>query len=132
MAKAAKEPKKSKKGGKKGAAEVDPQAARVVRLRSHPRARRHIAAAKGWGGLGGFAVTLWLSLQAGVPAFDAMARSLMAGIGLYVVAWACAIVVWRQIAVAEVRAGRRRVEEANAELLRAHEEQAAAELAAAA
>jgi len=118
MAKAdkGKDAKKGKKG-KKGAAEADPQAERVVRLRSHPRARRHIAAAKGWGGLGGFAVTLWMSLQAGAPAIDAMSRALMAGIGLYIVAWTFAIVVWRQIAVGEVRAARRRIEDANQQLL---------------
>jgi uncharacterized membrane protein YccC len=116
MAKAKdKEPKGAKKG-KKGA-EEDPQAARIVRLRSHPRARRHIAQAKGWGGLGGFAITLWMSLQAGAPAFDAMSRALMAGVGLYIVAWAFAIVVWRQIAVGEVRAAHRRIQEANERIL---------------
>jgi hypothetical protein len=134
MAKAkAKDPKAKKKGGKKGGAEADPQAERIVRLRTHPRARRHIAAAKGWGGLAGFALTLWLSLQAGAPAFAALGRALMAGIGLYVIAWTFAIVVWRQIAVAEVRAARRRIEEADEKILADLDaERAAQQLASAA
>jgi hypothetical protein len=128
VAKAPKEPKKPKKGKKGG--EADPQAERVVRLRAHPRARRHISAAKGWGGLLGFALTLWLSLQAGSPTPDAMARALMGGVGLYVVAWACAIVAWRHIAIAEVRFAQRRLEEEAARVRQEADEAAAAELAA--
>ena len=41
-------------------------------------------------GLFGFLVTLLLSLNAGVPAFDAVARSLLAGIVVPLAAWAIA------------------------------------------
>jgi hypothetical protein len=126
-AKPPKDAAKKAKKGKKGDAPADPQADRVVRLRAHPRARRHIAAAKGWGGLVGFAVTLWLSLRAGAPGFDALLRALVGGVGLYVVAWTCAIAAWRHIAIAEVRAAQTRLEAAAA---KAAEEARAAALIA--
>ena len=56
------------------------------------------------GGLIGFGLTLLLSLQAGVPAFDAVTRSLVAGIAVHLAAWAIAVTVWRQLMLAELRA----------------------------
>jgi hypothetical protein len=81
-----------------------------VRLSAHPRAKRHIAAAKGWGGIAGFAVVLFFSLRGGTPAPDAMLRGLLAGIGFSMLGWAAAVAVWRQLAVAEVHAARRKME----------------------
>ena len=81
----------------------------TVRLASHPRASRHIAAAKGWGGTLGFIVVGLLSLQAGSDAFDAGLRALAGGIGLYLLAWFGAVTIWRELAVAEVEAARRRI-----------------------
>ena len=81
-----------------------------VRLSAHPRAARHIAMAKGWGGIAGFAIVAFFSMQAGVPAFYAVFRGLIGGIGFSTLAWAAAVAVWRQLAVAEVHAARRRME----------------------
>src|SRR5690349_15019713 len=80
-----------------------------VRLSAHPRAARHIAMAKGWGGIAGFAVVAFFSMRAGMPAFYAVFRGLIAGIGFSTLAWAAAVAVWRQVAVAEVHAARRRM-----------------------
>ena len=94
-----KKAKKAKKD-KKGAA-ADPN---VITIGSHPRARRSVQRMRALGGLVGFALTLFLSLQAGVPAFDATARALMAGVALHLVAWAVSVTVWRQLMLAELRA----------------------------
>jgi uncharacterized membrane protein YccC len=79
------------------------------RLSAHPCARRQIRAAKAWGGLIAFLLVLALSLDAGVPAFEAGVRSLIAGVGGYVLAWVAAVLVWRQLAVAELEDLRRRL-----------------------
>jgi uncharacterized membrane protein YccC len=78
-----------------------------IRLSSHPRARRGIAQAKGWGGLGAFALVVFLSLRAGVPTADAVLRGMLGGIIGYVVGWVIAVTVWRQIALAELERLRR-------------------------
>ena len=82
-----------------------------VRLRAHPKARASIARAKGWGGLGGFMVALLLSLHAGAPPFIAGLRALGAGVVTFVAAWAVAVAVWRQLAIAEVERARRALSE---------------------
>ena len=101
----AKESKKAK--GKKGAESADDTR---VHLAGHPRAARSIATAKGWGGLLGFVVVGWLSYRGGLTEFDAGLRALAGGIGFYLLAWATAVTVWREIAVAEVARARRRIE----------------------
>lgn len=90
-----------------------------IRLSAHPRARRHIATAKGWGGLAAFALVVWLSSQAGVPTGDALLRGLAGGVVGYLVCWMVAVAVWKQLALAELESLRRR-------LLARMEEQAAA------
>ena len=102
----AKDSKDSKKKGKKGGDEAEGNA---IRLAGHPRAQRHIAKAKGWGGLLGFFIVGWLSYGAGVPLPQAALRALAGGAGLYVLAWAAAVAVWREVAVAEVERERRRL-----------------------
>jgi hypothetical protein len=96
--KADKKPKKDKK--KKGAE----AAAGVMTVGSHPRAQRSVRRMRALGGLIGFLVTIVLSSKAGVPAFDATARALMAGVALHLAAWAIAVTVWRQLMLAELRA----------------------------
>jgi uncharacterized membrane protein YccC len=91
-----------------------------IRLKGHPRAQRHIARAKGWGGLTAFLVVLVLSLQAGVPTADAIGRGLVGGMAGYLVAWGIAVTVWRQIAMAELEDLRRKI-------IKSMQEQAAAE-----
>jgi uncharacterized membrane protein YccC len=80
-----------------------------IRLTRHPRARRHIAMAKGWGGLGAFVVVLYLSRKAGLPLADAVLRGLLGGVLGYVVAWMIAVTVWRQLALAELERLRARL-----------------------
>ena len=96
-----KDTKKTKgKGAEKPKGETLPSVA------NHPRAGVQIARAKSWGGLGGFVLAAFLSWRAGVPAADVLLRALMAGVAGYVGAWACAVVVWRHLVVAELRAVR--------------------------
>jgi hypothetical protein len=77
------------------------------RLSAHPRAVRQINQAKAWGGIVGFVLVGLLAKQAGSTDADALTRALMAGIALYLAAWVLAVVVWRQIARAEVMAAER-------------------------
>ncbi len=70
----------------------------------HPRAAAQVRKAKGWGGLAAFVVTAYLSLSHGATPDVAGMRALGAGVLGYVVAWGCAVMVWRQLMVAEVRA----------------------------
>ncbi len=71
---------------------------------THPRAAGQVRRAKGLGGLAGFAIAAYLSLRAGVPADQAGLRALAAGVAGYMLAWACAVTVWRHLVVAELRA----------------------------
>ena len=84
--------------------------ASTIQLTAHPRARRHIAKAKGWGGLLGFNLVLFMSLRAHSDPFDAGLHALLGGVGLYLLGWAAAVTIWREVAVAEVEMLRRRVE----------------------
>lgn len=88
----------------------------VPRLSAHPRARRHIALAKAWGGLGLFALVVLLSLRAGTPTFDALARGLAAGALGYLAAWALTVALWRHVAQAELELARQRAQERHGEL----------------
>jgi len=96
----AKSDKKDKKGKKgKGAdASAGPSVA------AHPRASYQVRRAKGWGGMAGFALAAYLSYKAGVPTFDLGLRAIAAGIAGYMLAWACAVTVWRHLVLAELRA----------------------------
>lgn len=80
----------------------------ILKLSQHPRAARHIRAAKGWGGLIGFGLVALLSYRAGVPDFEVGVRALAGGVVGYLVAWTGAVHVWRHLAVAELRAAQRR------------------------
>ncbi len=78
-----------------------------VRLTDHPRAVRSIRAAKGWGGLIGFAAGALLAHRAGMQTSDAVVRGIQVGVLGYVAAWFGAVVVWRQLARAEIEHTRR-------------------------
>lgn len=101
-----------------------------IRLSSHPRARRHIATAKAWGGLGAFALGAFFSYRAGLPLVELLWRSIVAGVIGYVAGWGIAVVVWRQFALAQIEDLRRRLvaeaQERDAARRRQAEEQAAA------
>src|SRR3954471_9003820 len=78
-----------------------------VKLTDHPRARRQIATAKGWCGLLGFALVFLLSRRAHMSGFESGLHALAGGIALYLLAWAGMVVIWRELAVAEVDRPRR-------------------------
>jgi hypothetical protein len=102
--------KKAKKKGKKG---EEPQNEwPEISVSAHPRASRSIRQTKAWAGLLGFALIGYLSYNAGVDAFEATVRALVAGIALYVVAWAASVAFWQRIVVHEAKlvAERRRDE----------------------
>ncbi len=80
-----------------------------IRLSAHPRARRHIAIAKGWGGLIAFVVVLKLARGAGLPWPDAIERGVLGGIVGYLAAWMIVQTVWRHLALAELEDLRRRL-----------------------
>ncbi len=71
---------------------------------THPRAHANVRRAKGWGGLGGFAIAAYLSFRAGVPFAQIGLRALAAGAIGYMVAWATAVTVWRYLVLAEMKA----------------------------
>jgi hypothetical protein len=100
--KAAKKEKAPKQG--KGAA-----AAGGLALADHPRAQRQIRTAKAWAGLLGFVLVGVLSHRAGVPLPDALGRAVVGGVAANVVTWMIMVLVWRQIAVAEIEVARRRL-----------------------
>jgi hypothetical protein len=95
---------KKEKKGKKGKA--DPSAGPSVA--AHPRASYQVRRAKGWGGVAGFGIAAYLSHKAGVPMVDLGLRALIAGMVGYMLAWACAVTVWRQLVLAELRAAAER------------------------
>jgi hypothetical protein len=90
-----KKPKgKKKKGGEEGSS---------ISVAGHPRARAQVRRAKGWGGLIGFVLGGYLSLQAGVPLANSGLRAILAGIGGYMIAWGVSVTIWRQLVLAEIR-----------------------------
>jgi hypothetical protein len=96
--------KKDKKGkkGKKGKGATDASGGPSVA--AHPRASYQVRKAKGWGGMAGFGIAAYLSYKAGVPTVDLGMRAIVAGMVGYMLAWACAVTVWRQLVLAELRA----------------------------
>jgi hypothetical protein len=88
---------------------ADDAGAGGIRLSAHPRARRHIAIAKGWGGLIAFVVVLKLARGAGLPWSDAIERGVLGGIVGYLAAWMIVQTIWRHIALAELEELRRRL-----------------------
>jgi len=98
------EAKKKGKGGKAQAGGGASDGAVMLSVASHPRARAQVRQAKGWGGLGAFGVTAYLSISHGVSLDVAGLRAIVAGAAGYVVAWGCGVMVWRHLMVAELRA----------------------------
>jgi len=70
---------------------------------NHPRAGDQVKQAKAWGGLLGFALVALISWRAEVPVEELLLRALAGGIVAYLVVWACAVAVWRQLVVTELR-----------------------------
>jgi len=103
MSKSSKGDKKPKKKGEDGASGASGDV-RGPSVANHPRARYQVRRAKGWGGIAGFAIAAYLGYQAGIPTVDVGERALAAGIVGYMLAWACAVTVWRHLVLAELKA----------------------------
>jgi hypothetical protein len=94
----------SKKPDKKKPAKKGAEPAGVtVSIAAHPRAKAGIRRARTRAALIAFALVLVLNLAGDQTAFDATWRALIAGVVVNVIAWRCAIVVWRHIVISEVR-----------------------------
>jgi hypothetical protein len=78
----------------------------AVSVVAHPRARRSIRRLRARAGLIGLVVVTYLSLRAGVPAFDAVLRGLAGGVAAHFVVWGAGILAWRHLIVAELAAHR--------------------------
>jgi hypothetical protein len=109
--------RKDKKG--KGGTAAGPSVA------AHPRASYQVRRAKGWGGIAGFALAAYFSYKAGVPTADLGLRALVAGIVGYMLAWACAVTVWRHLVLAELRAALERSDGPDPDLIPARAPQPA-------
>jgi hypothetical protein len=123
-----KKPKKVKEKGKKGkqGAAGAPAADEHIRLSTHPAAALAVKRMRARCGLLAFVVVGLLSLHAGVPAFEATSRALIAGIVGHLAGWYVSITVWRQVVRQQALHA---VEAYNARVRREHQE--AAEVAAA-
>ena len=73
-------------------------------IAGHPRAAQAVRRAKGIGALAGFALAALASHGAGVSHTQMAERALAGGVVAYLLAWACAVTVWRHIVLAELRA----------------------------
>ena len=89
---------------KKGGDATSERGNDLVTVSKHPRARRQVRLAKGWGGLAGFAIVAAVGLRSGLPAPELALRAVLGGVAAYLVVWACAVYAWRQLVVAEAHA----------------------------
>jgi len=94
----------------------------VVAVANHPRAKASIRRIRARTALFAFVLVLFLSYKGGVPGQEAALRALLAGIVGNLIGWACALALWRQIVVQEVRLA----EQARRERARERAEAAAA------
>jgi hypothetical protein len=102
---------KDKKAKGKGATQTDG----VFSVAANPGARASIRRAKGWAGLAGFMIAGLLSIKASVPIAGAGERALIAGTAGYLLAWACAVTIWRQLMIAQLRHAAEEARERRAE-----------------
>jgi uncharacterized membrane protein YccC len=112
--------------GKKDEAAAAADGKTPATLGGHPRASRDLLRGRGWGGLLGFLLVAWLSHRAGAPLPDVALRALVGGTVGALAGWAAAVVAWRALASAEIRAAHRAFEQAVKVHAEAHERQRAA------
>jgi hypothetical protein len=113
---------KKKKGADEGAEGTLPTAS----IGAHPRAKLAICRARSRTALIAFVLVLLFGHHAGLTWFDATWRALVAGIAANVVAWRCAMYVWRQLVIAELRLAEDRYAERRRTAVAAIEQRAAA------
>jgi hypothetical protein len=97
----------------------------VVTVAAHPRAKASVRRTRARVALATFLVVLYLSHSHGVGGQEAVIRALVGGLIGNLVAWACALAVWRTIVIQEVRT----VEEHRRARARARAEASAADAA---
>ena len=95
--------KKADANAKKRKGKADSAEAGRPSVANHPRARASVRRIKGLAGLVGFAIGAWLAHSAGLSVTGVLERALLIGVGAYLLAWGCAVAVWRQIVLAELR-----------------------------
>ena len=95
----------------KEAAAPEAGAPETVSVSAHPRARASIRRVRARTALAVFVLVLVLSLRAGVPGQEAALRALAGGLAGNLAAWACALAVWRQLVLAELRMAEEAVRE---------------------
>jgi hypothetical protein len=78
-----------------------------IAVANHPKARQQINMLKSWAGLGAFCLAGYFAWKGGAVFTDVATRALLWGIATYVSVWAMAVQVWRQVAIAQVRAAER-------------------------
>ena len=93
----------AKKSKSPEAAAADAQALPAASIAGHPRAKAGIRRARSRAAFVVFALVLLFGHHAGLTWFDATWRALAAGIAANVVAWRCALYVWRHLIIAELR-----------------------------
>lgn len=106
---------KKGKGDKKGSSASQETTTPPLSVATHPRAHTNVRRAKGFGGLVGFGLAAMLSLRASVPIVDVGERAMIGGIAGYLVSWGCAVTIWRQLMLAELRLAAERVKQRRAE-----------------
>jgi hypothetical protein len=95
--------KKDKAAGKPQDGAAETPALPTASIAGHPRAKAAIRRARSRSALIVFVLVLLFGHHAGLTWFDATWRALVAGIAANVVAWRCALYVWRQLIIAELR-----------------------------
>lgn len=102
-------------------AEGEPDGHIPVRIADHPRAVRSISRARAWGAVIGFGVAAFFGDRIGLPFVDLVVRSILIGAASYLVVWAGAQAVWRQIVFAEIAIKRKEALEKQQDLIDAIE-----------
>ncbi len=115
----------SRRKTKDAAAEPESGPPRIW-IGGHPRARASIRRTRARAGIAGFVLVLALSLNAGVPAYDALWRALAGGLIAHFGAWIAALALWRRLIVAELELARRRLVGEQERQAAAHAEASAA------
>jgi hypothetical protein len=101
---------KKQKAGKKGKKAGSPG----IAVANHPKAQQQINVLKSYAGLAACGFAGYLAWKGGAEFTDVASRALLWGVAVYVAVWAMAVQVWRQIAIAEVRAAERQWKERKA------------------
>ena len=83
----------------------------MIALAQHPRAAASIRRLKAWGGIAGLGLTAVGGQLHGSTPFDTGLHALAGGVAGYLLSWAAAITVWRQILLSEAKAAVRRAVE---------------------